>query len=307
MPRARLPAGSVLPGSSTRVVPGQALSTPNPTSASPRVRSGPNQRKETTPCASGSCSSQPRWSSWRSRQALPSHPRPTPSTHVVLDSTSSMRSGRSPLPTVTPTSASPTQVSSKAATDIQNYVKAVQVDEYLRALGAQVVGEYIASLMAAEAQAAAAQPHGRAPPSTPPVTPVTSWRVSAIARAAETTASTTPVDPVLQVRTSSCRVPGTRSRRRPAVATSSGWTRRRPRLRTRTPWPRRSTRSRVQHRGAARADDSLTWRGRLRPSGGQRQGPAGRSSRPGPLAFRTGSPVLRVREGAGAPVAFPWR
>ena len=44
----------------------------------------------------------------------------------------------------------------KAATDIQNYVKAVEVDQYLRALGAQVVGEYIASLMAAEAQAAAA-------------------------------------------------------------------------------------------------------------------------------------------------------
>jgi|tagenome__1003787_1003787.scaffolds.fasta_scaffold20188541_1 hypothetical protein len=47
----------------------------------------------------------------------------------------------------------------KAATDIQNYVKAVQaaeVNDYLRNIGAQVVGEYIASLQAAEAQAAVA-------------------------------------------------------------------------------------------------------------------------------------------------------
>ena len=47
----------------------------------------------------------------------------------------------------------------KAATDIQNYVKAVQaaeLNDYLRNIGAQVVGEYIASLQAAEAQAAAA-------------------------------------------------------------------------------------------------------------------------------------------------------
>jgi len=49
----------------------------------------------------------------------------------------------------------------KAATDIQNYVKAVEaaeLNDYLRNIGAQVVGEYIASLMAAEAQAAAAAP-----------------------------------------------------------------------------------------------------------------------------------------------------
>ena len=49
----------------------------------------------------------------------------------------------------------------KAATDIQNYVKAVQaaeLNDYLRNIGAQVVGEYIASLQAAEAQAAAAAP-----------------------------------------------------------------------------------------------------------------------------------------------------
>ena len=44
----------------------------------------------------------------------------------------------------------------KAAIDIQNYIRDLQVNDYLRALGAQVVGEYIASLMAAEAQAAAA-------------------------------------------------------------------------------------------------------------------------------------------------------
>jgi len=47
----------------------------------------------------------------------------------------------------------------KAATDIQNLVKAVQaaeVNDYLRNIGAQVVGEYIASLQAAEAEAAAA-------------------------------------------------------------------------------------------------------------------------------------------------------
>ena len=53
----------------------------------------------------------------------------------------------------------------KAATDIQNYVKAVEaaeLNDYLRNIGAQVVGEYIASLMAAEAQAAAAAPAPRA-------------------------------------------------------------------------------------------------------------------------------------------------
>jgi hypothetical protein len=47
----------------------------------------------------------------------------------------------------------------KAATDIVNYVKAVEaaeLNDYLRNIGAQVVGEYIASLQAAEAQAAAA-------------------------------------------------------------------------------------------------------------------------------------------------------
>jgi muramidase (phage lysozyme) len=44
----------------------------------------------------------------------------------------------------------------KAASDIQSYVQAVQVNDYLRALGAQVVGDYIASLIAAEAEAAAA-------------------------------------------------------------------------------------------------------------------------------------------------------
>ena len=46
----------------------------------------------------------------------------------------------------------------KAATDILNYVKAVeaaQLNDFLRSIGAQVVGEYIASLQAAEAQAAA--------------------------------------------------------------------------------------------------------------------------------------------------------
>jgi Transglycosylase-like domain len=53
----------------------------------------------------------------------------------------------------------------KAATDIQNYVKAVQaaeVNDYLRNIGAQVVGEYIASLQAAEAEAAAAAAAPRA-------------------------------------------------------------------------------------------------------------------------------------------------
>jgi muramidase (phage lysozyme) len=53
----------------------------------------------------------------------------------------------------------------KAATDIQNLVKAVQaaeVNDYLRNIGAQVVGEYIASLQAAEAEAAAAAAAPRA-------------------------------------------------------------------------------------------------------------------------------------------------
>jgi len=53
----------------------------------------------------------------------------------------------------------------KAATDIQNYVKAVQaaeVNDYLRNIGAQVVGEYIVSLQAAEAEAAAAAAAPRA-------------------------------------------------------------------------------------------------------------------------------------------------
>jgi soluble lytic murein transglycosylase-like protein len=47
----------------------------------------------------------------------------------------------------------------KAATDIQNYLHyAQQVDDYLRALGAQAVGDYIVSLQVAEtAQAAAPQ------------------------------------------------------------------------------------------------------------------------------------------------------
>lgn len=48
----------------------------------------------------------------------------------------------------------------KAATEIQNFVKAVQaaeLNDYLRNIGAAVVGEYIASLQAAEAEAAAAQ------------------------------------------------------------------------------------------------------------------------------------------------------
>jgi soluble lytic murein transglycosylase-like protein len=44
----------------------------------------------------------------------------------------------------------------KAATDIQNYVRAVQLDEYLRILDMQSLVDYIASLEAAEAQAAAA-------------------------------------------------------------------------------------------------------------------------------------------------------
>jgi muramidase (phage lysozyme) len=42
----------------------------------------------------------------------------------------------------------------KAATDIQNYVSAVQLGEYLRVLDMQAVVDYIASLEAAEAQAA---------------------------------------------------------------------------------------------------------------------------------------------------------
>jgi hypothetical protein len=53
----------------------------------------------------------------------------------------------------------------KAATDIVNYVKAVQaaeLNDYLRSIGAAVVGEYIASLQAAEAQAAAAAQTQRA-------------------------------------------------------------------------------------------------------------------------------------------------
>jgi muramidase (phage lysozyme) len=48
----------------------------------------------------------------------------------------------------------------KAATDIQNYLAYVRVQDYLQYLGQQVVGNYIASLMAQqaqEAQAAAAQ------------------------------------------------------------------------------------------------------------------------------------------------------
>jgi hypothetical protein len=43
----------------------------------------------------------------------------------------------------------------KAATDIQDYVRFVQVTDYLRALDAQAVGEYIVSLQAAEAAQAA--------------------------------------------------------------------------------------------------------------------------------------------------------
>jgi muramidase (phage lysozyme) len=39
----------------------------------------------------------------------------------------------------------------KAANDVQDYVLSAQVNDYLRSLGAQAVGEYIASLEAAEA------------------------------------------------------------------------------------------------------------------------------------------------------------
>jgi muramidase (phage lysozyme) len=48
----------------------------------------------------------------------------------------------------------------RAATDIQNYVRAVQLSEYLHTLDMQAVVDYVASLEAAEAQAAAqaAQP-----------------------------------------------------------------------------------------------------------------------------------------------------
>ena len=46
----------------------------------------------------------------------------------------------------------------KAAIDIQNYIRSLQVDDYLRALGAQAVGDYIVSLQAAEAAQAAAPP-----------------------------------------------------------------------------------------------------------------------------------------------------
>ena len=48
----------------------------------------------------------------------------------------------------------------KAATDIQNFLHAVQADDK-RALGAQVVGDYIASLIRSEAEAAAAAPRVR--------------------------------------------------------------------------------------------------------------------------------------------------
>ena len=44
----------------------------------------------------------------------------------------------------------------KAAIDIQNYIRDLQVNDYLRALGAQAVGDYIVSLQAAEAAQAAA-------------------------------------------------------------------------------------------------------------------------------------------------------
>lgn len=46
----------------------------------------------------------------------------------------------------------------KAATEIQNYVRDQQVADFLRALGAQVVGEFIASVEATEAAQAAASP-----------------------------------------------------------------------------------------------------------------------------------------------------
>jgi hypothetical protein len=39
----------------------------------------------------------------------------------------------------------------RTATQVQAYVRALQIDEYLHFLGAQVVGEYITSLQAAEA------------------------------------------------------------------------------------------------------------------------------------------------------------
>ena len=153
-----------------------------------------------------------------------------PSTHVVRDSTKLhaerpiaaadriASDGDRPAGSVRP-----------AATAIQDYVKYIEtqklVGDYILS---RIVGDYIASVIAAEAEAAAPRRASRSVYSNSD--PGASSPVSASARAAVTTGSTTRAGPARLVRTSSCPAPGIRSPRRPAVGPRRAWTRRRPHL-----------------------------------------------------------------------------